>query len=68
MLDNETLAFRGFRKYYAIKGYGEKLAYDSEETTIKYDYDKEGTCLDYIVAIDALKKPDPQFSDKIMMR
>ena len=33
-----------------------------------YEEDKEGTCLDYIVAIDALKKPDPQYSTKLMLR
>jgi len=68
MLDNEALAFKGFRKYYSIKGYGDKLAYDSEETYVKYEEDKDGSCLDYIIAIDALKKPNPQYSRELILR
>jgi len=29
MLDNEVIAFKGFQKYYSIKGYGDQLAYDA---------------------------------------
>lgn len=50
-----------------MRGYGDKLEYGSEETE-KYDVDSEGSFEDYIVAIDALKHPDPQYSASIIMR
>jgi hypothetical protein len=30
MLDNEAIAFKGFKKYYTMKGYGDKLCYGEE--------------------------------------
>lgn len=60
MNDFEALGFQGFGKYLRINGYGRSFQFSG--------FEKQETREEYIVAIDALQNPNPQFSAHNIMR